>query len=134
MTLKPRRFRTRFMVFTRGTTCGSARLDAQAELLRRHDHELGHSSAERRPWCMGLDRQWPVEIAGTGVFPAANSFWNVLLEFDVKYKYAEGIEIIYRTEKPYMRFEGDRGWIDAGFNHFEASDESLLEKELRTGR
>ncbi|NQT41054.1 MAG: Gfo/Idh/MocA family oxidoreductase [Planctomycetes bacterium] len=77
-------------------------------------------------WCMGLDRQWPVEISGTGVYPAAESFWNVLLKFAVTYKYANGVELIYRTEKPYMRFEGDKGWIDAGFGHFKASDDALL--------
>jgi predicted dehydrogenase len=77
-------------------------------------------------WCLGLDRQWPIEISGRGVYPPANSFWNVLLEFDVHYKYANGVEITYRTEKPYMRFEGDKGWIDAGFGHFQASDDSLL--------
>ena len=47
-------------------------------------------------------------------------------QFDVTYKYANGVEVIYRTEKPYMRFEGDRGWIDAGFSHFKASDDALL--------
>jgi len=80
-------------------------------------------------WCMGLDRKWPVEISGTGVYPYAESFWNVLLEFDVTYKYADGLELVYRTEKPYMRFEGDKGWIDAGFSHFKASDESLLKAQ-----
>jgi len=55
-------------------------------------------------WCLGLDREWPVEISGTGVYPPADSFWNVLLEFDVQYKYANGVEITYRTERPYMRF------------------------------
>jgi myo-inositol 2-dehydrogenase/D-chiro-inositol 1-dehydrogenase len=77
-------------------------------------------------WCMGLDRTFPVEIAGKGVYPKADSFWNVLLEFDVTYKYANGVEVVYRTEKPYMRFEGDKGWIDAGFGHFKASDPALL--------
>ncbi len=77
-------------------------------------------------WCMGLDRSWPVEISGSGVYPNAESFWNVLLKFDVTYKYADGVELVYRTEKPYMRFEGDRGWIDAGFSHFKASDDALL--------
>jgi hypothetical protein len=70
-----------------------------------------------------------LEITGSGVYPGADSFWNVLLEFDVRYKYANGVEIIYRTEKPYMRFEGDRGWIDAGFSHFQASDDALLTKK-----
>jgi predicted dehydrogenase len=81
-------------------------------------------------WCMGLDREWPIEISGTGVYPPADSFWNVLLEFDVKYKYANGVEITYRTERPYMRFEGDQGWIDAGFGHFKASDDSLLKRKF----
>jgi predicted dehydrogenase len=81
-------------------------------------------------WCLGLDRQWPVEISGTGIYPSADSFWNVLLEFDVKYEYADGVEIVYRTERPYMRFEGDKGWIDAGFGHFKASNDSLLRRKF----
>ena len=80
-------------------------------------------------WCMGLDRKWPVEISGTGEYPPAESFWNVLLKYNVNYKFADGVTITYRTEKPYMRFEGDKGWIDAGFGHFKASDERLLKKK-----
>ncbi len=76
-------------------------------------------------WCMGLDRQWPVEISGTGAYPAANSFWNVPIAFDVTYTYANGVTLNYLTDKPFMRFEGDKGWIDAGFSHFEASHESV---------
>ncbi|RMG05083.1 MAG: gfo/Idh/MocA family oxidoreductase [Planctomycetota bacterium] len=76
-------------------------------------------------WCLGLDRSWPEEISGTGVYPPADSFWNVLLEFDITYKYPGGIEIAYFTESPYMYFEGDKGWIKAGFNFFEAGDEKF---------
>ncbi|MBN2291281.1 MAG: hypothetical protein JXM70_02585, partial [Pirellulales bacterium] len=76
-------------------------------------------------WCMGLDRSWPVEISGTGLYPAANSFWNVLLKFNIEYKYADGTKINYRTEQPFMRFEGDKGWIESGFAHFKASDKKL---------
>lgn len=82
-------------------------------------------------WCMGLDREFPVEISGKGVYPDAKSFWNVLLEFNISYKYAGGVEIIYRTERPYMRFEGDKGWIEAGFGHFEASDDALLKTKYK---
>ncbi len=81
-------------------------------------------------WCLGLDRQWPVEISGTGRYPAADSFWNVLLSFNIRYKYASGIKISYRTEKPYMRFEGDKGWIEAGFSHFKTSDEKLTKMKF----
>ncbi|MBN1912507.1 MAG: Gfo/Idh/MocA family oxidoreductase [Pirellulales bacterium] len=81
-------------------------------------------------WCLGLDRSWPVEISGSGLYPPADSFWNVLLKFDVRYKYADGTEIVYRTEKPYMRFEGDKGWIEAGFRDFNASDDSLKKRKF----
>ena len=29
-----------------------------------------------------------------------------------------------------MRFEGDKGWIDAGFGHFKASNDSLLRRKF----
>ena len=76
-------------------------------------------------WCLGLDRKWPVEISGTGLYPYAESFWNVLLKFEIQYKYANGMTINYRTDDQYMRFEGDKGWIDVGFWHFKASDDSI---------
>lgn len=76
-------------------------------------------------WCLGLDRTWPLEISGTGVYPPAESFWNVLLEFHITYKYPGDVQIEYFTESPYMYFEGEKGWIKAGFNFFEASDEKF---------
>jgi len=77
-------------------------------------------------WCLGLDRDWPVEISGTGLYPPAESFWNVLLKFHVTYRFADGLQIDYRTERPYMRFEGDRGWIEADFQQIKASDKKFL--------
>lgn len=81
-------------------------------------------------WCLGLDREWPVEIEGTGIYPARESFWNVLLRFRVVYRFENGLEIEYHTERPYMRFEGEKGWIEAGFSDFQASDESLLKRSF----
>jgi len=81
-------------------------------------------------WCLGLDRQWPTEISGTGEYPQAESFWNVLLKFNITYKYAGGTTINYRTESPRMRFKGEKGWIDAGFRHFKASDEKFTKMQF----
>lgn len=78
-------------------------------------------------WCLDKDREWPVEIEGTGLYPAADSFWNVLLKFSVTYRYADGVELIYRTENPYLRIEGEDGWIDAGFGHFRSEPASLAQ-------
>lgn len=73
------------------------------------------------------DRTGPVEIEGTGKYPPADSFWNVLLEFEVHYRYANGVRLIYKTEKPYIRFEGTEGWIYADdTGKIEASSPSVL--------
>jgi len=80
-------------------------------------------------WCLGKDREFPVEIEGTGTYPQADSFWNVLLKFSLTYRYADGVELIYKTEKPYLRIEGEDGWIDAGFGHFRSDPVSLAQHE-----
>jgi predicted dehydrogenase len=62
-------------------------------------------------WCADLERTGPVEIEGTGEYPLADSFWNVLLTFEVKMRFANGVRWTYRTEKPFFKVEGTEGWI-----------------------
>jgi len=77
-------------------------------------------------WAANTERTSPVEIEGTGKYPGADSFWNVLLNFNIKYTFADGLEWIYRTEKPYFIVEGEEGWVRAGFSEFAAHPKSLL--------
>lgn len=89
-------------------------------------------------WALGLDRTFPVEIEGIGTYPDPESFWNVLLKFEIKYNYADGVEIVYKTDKPFYRIEGEKGWIEASFDWAEgyspegikASSESLLNEKI----
>jgi predicted dehydrogenase len=81
-------------------------------------------------WCTGLERTGPVEIWGTGQYPAADSFWNVLLNFEVNYRFADGLEWTYRTEKPYFRIEGTEGWVLADFNSIQSEPASLLTAQI----
>lgn len=81
-------------------------------------------------WALGLDRTFPVEIEGTGTYPEANSFWNVLTDFSIRYRFANDIEIVYRTEKPYFRIEGEHGWIEADFRTIKAEPASLLDEKI----
>lgn len=84
-------------------------------------------------WCTGLDRTGPVEVEGTGTYPPPDSFWNVLLEFEVKYRFASGATWTYRTEKPYFRLVGEEGWIEASFNSIAAHPASLLDAKKSAG-
>ncbi|MDR3111498.1 MAG: Gfo/Idh/MocA family oxidoreductase [Planctomycetaceae bacterium] len=70
-------------------------------------------------WSLGLDRTFPVEIEGTGTYPDADSFWNVLLKFEIKYRYADGLEITYKTDKPFYRIEGEKGTLEVSFDSAE---------------
>ncbi|MGL4942964.1 MAG: Gfo/Idh/MocA family protein [Thermoguttaceae bacterium] len=81
-------------------------------------------------WSLGLDRTWPVEIEGTGVYPNPESFWNVLLKFEITYRYPQGVEVVYKTEKPYYRIEGEKGTIEVTFEGIKAEPESLLKETI----
>ena len=84
-------------------------------------------------WCTGLERTGPVEIEAKGQYPPKNSFWNVLLSFEVKYLFANGIRWIYRTERPYFKIEGTEGWIYADFTTLKAEPAAILDCQIKPG-
>jgi predicted dehydrogenase len=65
-------------------------------------------------WGNGTDRSGPVEIEGTGLYPA-DALWDVLQSFEVHYRFANGVQLIYKMDRPYVRFEGADGWIEADY-------------------
>jgi hypothetical protein len=71
----------------------------------------------------GLERTGPIEIEGTGEYPPADSFWNVLLKFEVKMLFANGVRWTYRTEKPFFKIEGTDGWVYAEYAQLQAKIE-----------
>ncbi|WP_413431174.1 Gfo/Idh/MocA family protein [Crateriforma spongiae] len=77
-------------------------------------------------WATDTERTGPVEIKGTGTYPDRESFWNVLLNFQVDFRFADGLRWEYRTESPYLLIEGDEGWVRAGFREIDAHPKSLL--------
>ncbi|MDR2762462.1 MAG: Gfo/Idh/MocA family oxidoreductase [Planctomycetaceae bacterium] len=82
-------------------------------------------------WALGLDRTFPIEIEGKGNYPNSTSFWNVLLNFEIKYLYANGLEIIYKTDEPYYKIEGELGWIEVTFKGIKAEPESILKEVIK---
>jgi len=66
-------------------------------------------------WGNDSDRTGPVEVEGRGRYPADATLWNVLADFEVHYRYADGVRLIYKVDRPYVRFEGEEGWIEAHF-------------------
>jgi len=83
-------------------------------------------------WGNGTDRTGPVEVEGTGKYPR-DGLWGVLLGFDIRYKYANGVQLFYNTSRPYVRFEGSEGWIEADYNTraVKAQPQSILDSPLK---
>lgn len=83
-------------------------------------------------WGNGTERTGPVKVEGSGKYPS-DGLWNVLLSFEIRYRYANGVQLIYKTSRPYVRFEGTDGWVEADYNSrsLKAHPESILKSPLR---
>jgi predicted dehydrogenase len=84
-------------------------------------------------WGNGTERTGPVEVEGIGKYPR-DGLWEVLLGFEVRYKYANGVQFFYNTSRPYVRFEGSEGWIEADYNKrtVTAQPQSVLDSPLKS--
>jgi len=87
-------------------------------------------------WGHGSDRTGPVEVEGQGRYPD-KGLWNVLLDFRIQYKYADGVRLDYlisRPQKIYLRFEGDEAWIESHWLQdatMKANKKSLTKLKLK---
>jgi myo-inositol 2-dehydrogenase/D-chiro-inositol 1-dehydrogenase len=80
-------------------------------------------------WANNTEYSGPVEVVGKGEFP--KSLWNTMINFEVAYRYANGVELTCRqtpTSKPSIKYTGTTGWImTEGYNGtITASDPKLL--------
>ena len=99
----------------------------------------GHHPADLAQWGNDTERSGPVEVEGHGEFPPINRLYNVLGEFHVRYRYANGVEVDYIGRKKYpdgegyIRFEGTEGWICGwrGPNRIDAEPKSILAAEVK---
>jgi len=62
-------------------------------------------------WASGNQHTGPVEVVGTGQFPPRDAVWNTAGEFDLHYRYANGLTMHVWSEVPGIKFEGSEGWV-----------------------
>lgn len=83
-------------------------------------------------WGNNTEYTGPVTIEGTGEFD--RGLWNTLNKFDIRYQYANGVEVLFRIERPYVRFEGTEGWIEVEYsNKITASSQAILDSQIGPG-
>ena len=87
-------------------------------------------------WGNETDRTGPVEIEGHGEWPPAENFWNVPITFEINYRYANGVRLIYKLnykeEDAYVKFEGEDGWVYAEYEKpLKAQPATILRSEIK---
>lgn len=63
-------------------------------------------------WANNSEYSGPVEVEGNGEFP--KSLWNSMINFQVTYRYANGVVMTCQqtpTSKPSIKYIGSEGWI-----------------------
>jgi predicted dehydrogenase len=80
-------------------------------------------------WGHNTEYTGPVSIEGTGDFD--KGLWNTMNRFDIKYQFADGVEVFFKIERPYVRFEGTDGWIEVEWpNKLSASTQAILDSKI----
>jgi len=89
-------------------------------------------------WGNGTERTGPIEVQATGTFHK-DPVWDVLERFGARYRFANGVEMIYEMGEPHVRFEGDKGWVQGNYfktaehPELEASDPRILQAQIGPG-
>ncbi len=74
--------------------------------------DIGAHQLDLAQWGMGMQHSGPVELEGTATFPEVENGYNVATSFEVRMKYADGVELITGDGVPGgVRYEGELGWI-----------------------
>jgi len=60
-------------------------------------------------WANDSETTGPIEVEAEGEF--TKGLWNTVLRFEARYRYANGVVLVCRSDTPYIRFEGTDGWI-----------------------
>lgn len=77
-------------------------------------------------WGNNSEYTGPVSIQGSGDFD--KGLWNSLNRFDIRYQFATGVEVSFKIERPYVRFEGTDGWVEINYpDKLTASSQEILD-------
>jgi len=82
-------------------------------------------------WGSDTEDTGPVEVEGEGVF-CAEGLYDTARQYEIKYKYADGLEMIVKSGNPSLRFEGSDGWIgNVGWRApLQAEPKSILSSKI----
>ena len=82
-------------------------------------------------WGNNTEYTGPVEIEGSGDFD--KGLWNTMNRFDIRYRYANGVDVFFKIDRAYVRFEGANGWVEVEYpDKLSASSPEIINTPLGT--
>ena len=80
-------------------------------------------------WGNNTEYTGPVSVEGSGDFD--KGLWNTMNRFEIKYQFAGGVEVYFKIERPYVRFEGTDGWVEVEYpDKITASSQAILDSVI----
>lgn len=82
-------------------------------------------------WANNTERSGPVEIEGTGTH-WEGGLYNTVKDYDITYRYANGVVMTCKPGNPSIKFIGTDGWVgNTGWRKpVEASSKAILESKI----
>jgi predicted dehydrogenase len=82
-------------------------------------------------WANDTERSGPVEIEGTGAF-WNEGLYDTVKDYDITYRYANGVVMTCKPGNPGIRFQGSQGWVgNTGWRGpLQASSQAILSSEI----
>lgn len=82
-------------------------------------------------WANDTEHSGPVEVEGTGNY-WEGGLYNTVKDYDVTYRYANGVEMTCKPGNPSIKFIGTEGWVgNTGWRGpVEASSKAILESKI----
>lgn len=87
-------------------------------------------------WANNSEYSGPAEIEGKGEFP--RSLWNTMINFDITYRYPNGVELTCKqtpTSKPSIKYTGSHGslFVDGFPGTISAGDPKIIDTQSTKG-
>jgi myo-inositol 2-dehydrogenase / D-chiro-inositol 1-dehydrogenase len=82
-------------------------------------------------WANNTERSGPVEVEGTGTY-WEGGLYNTVKDYDVTYRYANGVVMTCKPGNPSIKFVGSEGWVgNTGWRGpVQASSKTILESKI----
>jgi len=82
-------------------------------------------------WANDSERTGPVEVEGSGK-RHADGLYNTFYQYQLRYRYANGVEMFVKSGGVALRFEGGEGWVgnNGWLGRVEASSSEILNSRI----